>query len=157
MSDSQPASAPPPRSGDPPIALRIEYTRINSFFADYARNISKGSTFVKTDRPVGVGTRFLFTFRLPPLPLAIPDTATRQTHAAEVGDDGQVLPLLGVVRWVTSAKQAGTTTPPGMGIEFLFADEDERDAIRAWVLSLMQQVLGPQLADRLLNADSIPP
>ena len=48
-----------------PIALKIEYRKLNTFFADYTKNISKGGTFIKTEQPLPVGTRFVFTLWLP--------------------------------------------------------------------------------------------
>ena len=38
---------------------------MNTFFADYTKNISKGGTFIKTDRPLPVGTEFSFKLALP--------------------------------------------------------------------------------------------
>ena len=35
-----------------PIELKVEYKRLNTFFADYTRNISRGGTFIGTDKPV---------------------------------------------------------------------------------------------------------
>ena len=43
-----------------PIALRVDYKRLNSFFADYTKNISRGGTFIRTDRPLQLGTEFVF-------------------------------------------------------------------------------------------------
>src|SRR5690606_4678270 len=34
-----------------PIELRVDYPKLNAFFADYTRNISKGGTFVRTAQP----------------------------------------------------------------------------------------------------------
>ena len=48
-----------------PIELKVEYKKMNTFFADYTKNISKGGTFIKTDRPLPVGTEFLFKGRCP--------------------------------------------------------------------------------------------
>ena len=50
-----------------PIRLRVDYERMNAFFADYTKNISKGGTFIKTARPLPVGTRFLFALAVPAL------------------------------------------------------------------------------------------
>src|SRR5216684_2659017 len=67
-----------------PIRLRVDYERMNSFFADYTSNLSKGGTFIKTTLqlegevawvlPVeaadargeepGMGVRFLFKDRV---------------------------------------------------------------------------------------------
>ena len=38
------------------ITLRVDYKRMNTFFADYTRNISKGGTFIRTERPLDVTT-----------------------------------------------------------------------------------------------------
>ena len=43
-----------------PIELKVEYKRLNTFFADYTRNISRGGTFIGTDKPLKVGTEFVF-------------------------------------------------------------------------------------------------
>src|SRR5262249_3836697 len=48
-----------------PIELKVDYKKLNSFFADYTRNISKGGTFIKTKKPLPVGTRFLFKLSIP--------------------------------------------------------------------------------------------
>ena len=40
-----------------PIELKVEYKKLNTFFADYTRNICKGGTFIKTARPLPVGSR----------------------------------------------------------------------------------------------------
>jgi type IV pilus assembly protein PilZ len=42
----------------PPSKLKVEYRKVNSFFADYTKNISKGGTFIKTKKPLPVGTQF---------------------------------------------------------------------------------------------------
>ena len=43
-----------------PIELKVEYRKLNTFFADYTKNICKGGTFIRTKRPLSVGTKFLF-------------------------------------------------------------------------------------------------
>ena len=35
-----------------PIELKVEYKRLNSFFADYTRNISRDGMFIKTLKPL---------------------------------------------------------------------------------------------------------
>src|SRR3954465_11419865 len=50
-----------------PLRLRIDYDRMNAFFADYTKNISKGGTFIKTTRPLDVGSRCQFALSLPAL------------------------------------------------------------------------------------------
>ena len=48
-----------------PIELKVEYKRLNTFFADYTKNISRGGTFIKTARPLPIGTEFLFKLFIP--------------------------------------------------------------------------------------------
>jgi len=50
------------RRGDSraPIELKVEYKRLNSFFADYTKNISRGGSFIGTEKPLPVGTEFVF-------------------------------------------------------------------------------------------------
>ena len=40
-----------------PIELEVGYKRLNSFFAEYTRNISKGGTFIKTKKPLPIGAK----------------------------------------------------------------------------------------------------
>ncbi len=109
-----------------PIALRVAYERLNGFFADYTRNISKGGTFIRTADPLPVGTRFAFT-------LAVP---TR--------DEPFVLD--GVV--VHSGAVGGET---GMGIAFTWTDDALREAFEAEVGRLMADSLGADVASALLS------
>jgi type IV pilus assembly protein PilZ len=39
-----------------PIELKVEYKKMNTFFSDYTKNIIKGGTFIKTDKPLKLGT-----------------------------------------------------------------------------------------------------
>ena len=42
------ADEPPERRAEVrrPIELKVEYKRLNTFFADYTKNISRGGTFI---------------------------------------------------------------------------------------------------------------
>lgn len=113
------------------IVLNVEYKRVNTFFADYTRNISKGGTFIRTDRPLQLGTEFVFAL-------------TIRTVA-------EPLKLRGRVKWVVSVEEATADQPAGMGIEFLYASDDERNATEAIVEKLMAQELGESLTSRLLG------
>jgi type IV pilus assembly protein PilZ len=120
----------------------VEYTRLNGFFADYTRNISKGGTFIKTRRPLPVGTEFVFKLVVP--------------HMTEP------MALRGQVMWV---RREGEHTPPppaapgqeidddgnepGMGIRFIYADDKERARIESVVERLMKDSLGPLLFAKL--------
>jgi type IV pilus assembly protein PilZ len=113
-----------------PITLRVEYKRINTFFADYTKNISKGGTFIRTARPLDVGTEFMFVLSLP---------------------ESVQLELKGVVKWVVPEAEASAEKPAGMGIQFVFADDAQRSAVEAVVSGMMHESLGPFLAEKLLR------
>ena len=109
-----------------PIELKVDYKKLNSFFADYTKNISKGGTFIKTKKPLPIGTRFLFKLTVP-----------QREGPFE---------LLGEVVW-----SQGDAEEPGMGIRFIYNDERQRSEFEGVVEKLMADSLGPQLTEKLLN------
>jgi type IV pilus assembly protein PilZ len=121
-----------------PIELRVEYTQLNSFLADYTRNISKGGTFIRTQSPLDVGTEFVFRLTIPGL--------------------AEPLTLRGQVRWIRREGEADQSPPgealgagPGMGIRFLYQNDSERTAIQDTVERLVVDSLGPHLYRKLLG------
>lgn len=112
--------------GRAPIELKVDYKKLNSFFADYTRNISKGGTFIRSKKTLPVGTRFLFRLTVPGREAPF-ELAGEVVHASAAGDD------------------------PGMGIRFVWSDPQERAAFEAVVEGLMQQSLGPHVAGKLLR------
>ncbi len=114
-----------------PIELRVEYKRLNSFFADYTKNISRGGTFIRTDRPLEIGTDFVFKLGVPNL--------------------RDPLVLDGKVQWIVMPEEATAEQEPGMGIGFVFQDDEERLAVEAVVEKLMVDSLGPVLYEKLLG------
>lgn len=113
------------------IELNVEYKRLNTFFADYTRNISKGGTFIRTDRPLAIGTEFVF--------------------ALSIRNLAEPLRLRGRVKWIVTVGDATPDSPPGMGIEFQYASEEERTATEGVVEQLMTNELGETLAAKLLG------
>jgi len=111
-----------------PIQLRVDYRRTNSFLSDYTRNISRGGTFIVTDRPLAVGTLFRFT-------LTVPSPAT-------------AFELIGEVVW---ARSEGPE--PGMGIRFVYRSDEERRQAEDAMEQLLVASLGPTLAEKLLNVN----
>ncbi|KFA92409.1 pilus assembly protein PilZ [Archangium violaceum Cb vi76] len=109
-----------------PIELKVDYKKLNSFFADYTKNISKGGTFIKTKKPLPIGTRFLFKLTVP------------QREAP--------FELLGEVVW-----SKGDVEEPGMGIRFIYNDDRQRGEFEGVVERLMADSLGTQLTEKLLN------
>lgn len=120
-----------------PIELKVEYKRLNSFFADYTKNISKGGTFIATARPLPIGTEFKFVLVVPKLDAP--------------------LELRGKVQWILTpeaAAQGGEDAEPGMGIGFVYDSQAQRTRIESVVEALMRQSLGPVLLEKLLKKKS---
>jgi type IV pilus assembly protein PilZ len=111
-----------------PIELKVEYKRLNTFFADYTKNISRGGTFIKTSRPLPVGTEFLFKLVVPTLaePLTI---------------HGEVQRIVG----------AGDGEEPGMAIRFVYREGDPQAEIARIVEAIMTDSLGARLYAKLMD------
>jgi len=122
------------------IELQIEYDRVNSFLADWTRNICQGGTFVETDEPLEVGTEATFILNAPGL-----------EHP---------LNIRGRVVW--SACE-GEPPPPeaqgsmvqGMGVRFVYDNEEQRQTIEEAVGRLIRDQLG-ELAYLKLMGRSAP-
>ena len=113
-----------------PIELKVEYKRLNTFFYDYTKNISKGGTFIRTAKPLSVGTEFVFVLSLPSYP--------------------DQLELKGEVVWTVLEGQGTEEKPAGMGIRFKFENAEERRKVDDFVERLMQDQLGEHLSEKLL-------
>ena len=114
------------------ITLRVDYKRLNTFFADYTRNISKGGTFIRTTKALPIGTQFVFVLSVP------------------AREDSQ-LRLLGEVKWVVAEGEATEEQPPGMGIQFVFDNDADRGRVEDFVKKLMRDAFGDQLSGKLLD------
>lgn len=122
------------------ITLRVDYKRLNTFFSDYTKNISKGGTFIKTTKPLPVGTQFQFVLALP----------------EGVGD----LELVGEVVWAVK-REAGDSViessqlvdeSEGMGIRFIFGTPADRERLESHVEKLMSESLGDAISSKILKA-----
>jgi type IV pilus assembly protein PilZ len=121
-------------SGRAPIQLPIEYDRLNALLSDYTHNISRGGTFIRTHRPLEVGTVLHFTIRAPAL--------------------GEPLVLRGVVRWVVEATHASEQRPAGMGIAFVYDSPAQKEAVEARLDRLMIESLGETAFEKLMGKGS---
>jgi len=119
-----------------PIELKVEYKKLNTFFADYTRNISKGGTFIKTDHPLPVGTEFLFRLVIPRL--------------------AQPIEIRGEVIWINEPGNPSHPEVPdsGMGIRFIYRDEGHRTDFEKMVEGMLKESLGEHLFKKLLGKDS---
>ncbi len=119
-----------------PIELKVEYKKLNTFFSDYTKNISKGGTFIKTDRPLKIGTEFVFKLFVP--------------------QRGEPFVLRGSVAWIHSHD---TPPPPsiqpvperGMGIRFLYKDDEQKRAFESLVEDLIKDNLGDHVFKKLME------
>jgi type IV pilus assembly protein PilZ len=118
------------------ITLRVDYKRMNTFFADYAKNISKGGTFIRTSKPLDIGTEFVFVLSIP-------------------GQQEQ-LQLRGEVMWTVDEEHATEKQAAGMGIRFRFVDDAERAELESFVEKMMSEKLGDHVAAKLLGKQSKP-
>jgi type IV pilus assembly protein PilZ len=112
------------------ITLKVDYKRLNTFFADYTKNISKGGTFIRTAKPLDVGTEFLFVLSLPA--------------------QNEQLTLNGEVKWVVTESEATEDKPAGMGIKFRFDTDADRAKVDSFVERLMENALGSHISQKLL-------
>ena len=121
-----------------PIELKVEYKKLNTFFADYTKNICKGGTFIRTKKPLDIGTQFVFKLVVPKLK--------------------EPLSIRGQVRWV---KREGEPSPPGvaedhepgMGIRFIYDTAEERERLEGAVEKMMIDSLGQLLYSKLMGKD----
>ena len=118
-------------SGRVAVELPIEYERLNALLSDYTHNISRGGTFIRTDRPLEMGTAHAFTIRAPQL--------------------GEPIVLRGVVRWLVEPHQARPDRPAGMGIAFVFESPEHKTAIEDRLDRLMVKSLGAAAFEKLMG------
>ena len=111
-----------------PIELKVEYKRLNTFFADYTKNISRGGTFIKTSRPLPIGTEFLFKLSVP----------GRDEPFTIHGEVSRII-------------DASAGEEPGMAIKFVYREGDQQDEIARAVEGMMTASLGPRLYSKLME------
>jgi type IV pilus assembly protein PilZ len=106
--------------------LQVAYERLNSFFADYTRNISKGGTFIRASRTVPLGTVFRFRLVVPgrASPFELEGVVVRH------GEEGE---------------------EPGVGIQFRWSDDERRRQFEEIVEAMMTASFGPVVARQILD------
>jgi type IV pilus assembly protein PilZ len=113
------------------IELKVEYKRLNTFFADYTKNISRGGTFIKTRRPLPIGTEFMFKLFVP-------------------GRD-HPLTIHGEVQRIVGEDNTAPAEEQGMAIKFVYREGDPQEEIAAAVGAMMTDSLGPRLYAKLME------
>lgn len=136
MDDASAGDGGPDKRSDgrAPIELKVEYKRQNAFFADYTRNISRGGTFIRTTRPLPIGTEFVFKLFVPKL--------------------DEPLRLVGEVSWIVTEAEATDGREPGMGIRFTYREGASKDEVERLVERLMVDSLGQRLYTKLMDGRS---
>jgi type IV pilus assembly protein PilZ len=109
-----------------PVELQVVYEKVNAFFADYTKNISKGGTFIPSRRSLPLGTAFRFRLVVPgrPVPFELEGIVVRNDTE---GDE------------------------PGVGIQFRWSDEERRREFEEAVEAMMTASFGPEVARQLLD------
>jgi type IV pilus assembly protein PilZ len=109
-----------------PVQLQVAYEKLNAFFADYTKNISRGGTFIPSRRSLPLGTAFRFRLVVP----------------------GRAVPfeLEGVV-----VRNDMDGEEPGVGIQFRWSDEERRRQFEGAVEAMMNASFGPVVARQLLD------
>ncbi len=93
-----------------PISMQVKYRSLDTFFYDYAINVSHGGLFIKTRRPLNRGAAVEIEF--------------------EIADAPRVFKTRGkVVRVVVPGEDE--MEPAGMGIEFEPLNPDDKEFIDA--------------------------
>lgn len=92
--------------------VRVEYTNIEDFLVDYTSNQTIGGMFIKTDRPMSVGTPFVLCFQLP----------------------GGRSPMMAnaEVRW-TLPKDVAAPMTPGMGVCFDTLQPEDKNFVEEMI------------------------
>jgi type IV pilus assembly protein PilZ len=118
----------------------VEYRRLNTFFADYTKNISKGGTFIKTRKPLKIGTEFVFKLFVPSL--------------------DEPISLNGKVQWIVNPGEEEPGEQPGMGIKFAYEGkkgQEKKRQVETTVEKLIVDSLGRHLFKKLIKRHSSEP
>ncbi len=106
------------------IVLKVEFDQASDFIADTTANASSGGVFIATDKNFAIGEKLSFSISFPGLIKAIQ--------------------CRGKVRWRRSPAKANKNEPAGIGVSFLFADEQERATIERLAASLTHPETDPE-------------
>ncbi len=95
-----------------PLSLKVRFksATINEFVEQYSEDISRGGIFIKSKKPMKVGTLLKFEFQLK--------------------DESRLIHGVGRVVWKREAADATKASPPGMGIKFIKMDSESRALVQ---------------------------
>jgi len=99
------------------LEMEVEYKKGSKFERAVSHNISKGGMFIKSEEPLPEDKNTVVKFVIDP--------------------EKEPLKVRSRVAWTRGGEQSSITKqPPGMGVEFIFEDESERNMIREFVRDL---------------------
>jgi type IV pilus assembly protein PilZ len=107
--DLDPSSLNRRRSNRFEVTWQVDCETEDTFLYAYITNISEMGIFVKTEKPLAVGTELVLRFAPP---------ATEKTFV-----------LRGIVQWINPVRPLGENLNPGMGIRFQSLKPDDRELI----------------------------
>jgi type IV pilus assembly protein PilZ len=107
--DLDPASLNRRRSNRVEVTWQVDCETEDTFLYAYITNISEMGIFVKTEKPLAVGTELVLRFAPP---------STEETFV-----------LRGIVQWINPVRPLGENLNPGMGIRFQSLKPEERERI----------------------------
>jgi type IV pilus assembly protein PilZ len=107
--DLDPASLNRRRSNRVEVTWQVDCETEDTFLYAYITNISEMGIFVKTEKPLSVGTELVLRF------------------APESSEETFV--LHGIVQWINPVRPLGENLNPGMGIRFQSLKPEERERI----------------------------
>jgi len=91
-----------------PVSIQVKYRSLDTFFYDYAINVSHGGIFIKTRRPLARGSELEIEFEIPAAPRSF------KTQGK-------------VMRVILPGKDE--MEPAGMGVEFAPLTEADKELI----------------------------
>ncbi|MBN2125775.1 MAG: TIGR02266 family protein [Deltaproteobacteria bacterium] len=99
-----------------PKTLSLAYKDRDSFLKAYSSNISKGGLFIRAEKPMEKGERFVLKLQLP--------------------DPGEPLTILCEVAWARAGEGG---TPAGMGVKFVEVSAEDQQTMKRYVETLRRK------------------
>ena len=93
-------------------SIAVDYASGDTFLFAYLTNISEMGIFIRTEKPLSVGTRLRLRFQV---------------------DDADPLVLDGEVTWINPYRPNGENINPGMGVRFIQLTAERREQVVALV------------------------
>jgi uncharacterized protein (TIGR02266 family) len=109
-------SPSPPRRSEERVRAKIKlsFNKVHDFFRAYIGNLASGGLFIKTTKGLPVGTILDLEFNLP--------------------KTKKIIHTTGRVAWARSQDKSTEKTPPGMGVEFIDMNPEDKKLIEKYLV-----------------------